>query len=112
MKEVWKKYFQKKKLQLKDTARNARMHKFCYLFLLPYAILFITFNVFPIINSIFRGILNLLKLNLSKIVSGNFILYFSISIFGILVVQYLNFLFPMFFFLILHKYIINDIIIL
>lgn len=58
MSDMWKKYFQKKKLQLSDMGRSAKMHKFCYLFLLPYAVLFITFNVFPIINSIYYSFTN------------------------------------------------------
>ncbi|MCQ2587440.1 MAG: sugar ABC transporter permease [Treponema sp.] len=58
MSNMWNKYFGKKKLQLSDTIRNAKVHKFCYLFLLPYAVLFITFNVLPIINSIYYSFTN------------------------------------------------------
>ena len=55
---MWTKYFNKKKIALSDTARRARTMKFCYLFLLPYAVLFITFNVLPIVTSIYYSFTN------------------------------------------------------
>ena len=50
MSEMWTKYFNKKKIQIADTTRRAKNLKFCYLFLLPYAILFITFSILPMFN--------------------------------------------------------------
>lgn len=58
MSEMWTKYINKKKLQLSDTARRAKTMKVCYAFLLPYAVLFITFNVLPMINSIYYSFTN------------------------------------------------------
>lgn len=58
MSEMWSKYFGKKKLQLTDTIHRAKVMKVCYLFLLPYAVLFITFNVLPMINSIYYSFTN------------------------------------------------------
>lgn len=58
MSEMWNKYFDRKKLQLTDTIHKAKTMKFCYLFLLPYAILFITFYVCPVINSIYYSFTN------------------------------------------------------
>ena len=55
MSELMNKYIAKKKIEMSDTARKARNMKFCYFFLLPYAILFLTFNILPIINSIYYG---------------------------------------------------------
>lgn len=52
MNEKWTKYFNKRKLYLSDTMRQARNLKFCYFFLLPFGILFLTFNVLPVITSI------------------------------------------------------------
>lgn len=52
MSDLWKKYFNKKILYLSDTMRKARNLRFCYLFLLPFAVLFITFNVLPVVTSI------------------------------------------------------------
>jgi multiple sugar transport system permease protein len=52
MSDLWKKYFNKKILYLSDTMRRARNLRFCYLFLLPFAVLFITFNVLPVVTSI------------------------------------------------------------
>lgn len=52
------KYIDKKKLELSDIARNARRNKICYLFLLPYAILFITFYVLPMLTSIYYSFTN------------------------------------------------------
>lgn len=58
MSNTWNKYLDRKKLQLSDTVHNAKIHKFCYLFLLPYAVLFLTFNVLPILNSIYYSFTN------------------------------------------------------
>lgn len=58
MNEKWSKYFAQKKLMVSDTVRRARVMKFCYLFLLPYAVLFLTFNVLPMINSIYYSFTN------------------------------------------------------
>ena len=55
MSELMNKYIAKKKIEMSDTARKARNMKFCYFFLLPYAILFLTFNILPMINSIYYG---------------------------------------------------------
>ena len=55
MSELMNKYINKKKIELSDAARKARTMKYCYFFLLPYAVLFITFNILPIINSIYYG---------------------------------------------------------
>jgi len=58
MSDKWSKYFSKKKLALSDAAHRAKVMKVCYAFLLPYAVLFITFNVLPMINSIYYGFTN------------------------------------------------------
>ena len=58
MSEKLNKYVAKKKLALSDTARSIRIHKTCYLFLLPYAVLFITFYVLPMITSIYFSFTN------------------------------------------------------
>ncbi len=58
MSTLMNKYFAKKKLQFSDTIRSIKLHKVCYLFLLPYAILFITFSVLPVINSIYYSFTN------------------------------------------------------
>ena len=58
MSEMWTKYFNRKKLLISDTARRARTLKFCYLFLLPYAVLFITFKVLPVVTSIYYSFTN------------------------------------------------------
>ena len=55
MSELMNKYIAKKKIEMSDTARKARNLKFCYFILLPYAILFLTFNILPMINSIYYG---------------------------------------------------------
>lgn len=51
-------YIAKKKLLFKDTVHKAKVMKVCYLFLLPYAVLFITFSVLPVINSIYYSFTN------------------------------------------------------
>ena len=53
-----KKYIAHKKLQASDMVRNARRNKICYLFLLPYAVLFITFYVLPMLTSIYYSFTN------------------------------------------------------
>ena len=58
MSEMWTKYFNKKKIQIADTTRRAKNLKFCYLFLLPYAILFITFSILPMLTSIYYSFTN------------------------------------------------------
>ncbi len=58
MKEMWSKYFGRKKLALTDTMHRAKTMKICYAFLLPYAILFITFYVLPMLNSIYYSFTN------------------------------------------------------
>ena len=58
MSEKLDKYIAKKKLAFSDTVRNIKVNKVCYLFLLPYAILFITFYVLPMITSIYFSFTN------------------------------------------------------
>lgn len=53
MKEYFRKYLMLKKHNLKVGVKKAKRAKMCYLFLAPYAILFITFFVLPVITSIF-----------------------------------------------------------
>ncbi|MCR4735183.1 MAG: sugar ABC transporter permease [Treponema sp.] len=55
---MWSKYFGRKRLALTDTIHRAKTMKICYAFLLPYAILFITFYVLPMINSIYYSFTN------------------------------------------------------
>ncbi len=52
------KYIARKKLMASDMLHNARKHSFCYLFLLPYAVLFITFYVLPMLTSIYFSFTN------------------------------------------------------
>jgi len=47
-----KKYITLRKHNLKVAWKKAKISKMCYLFLLPYAIIFTTFLVLPVINSI------------------------------------------------------------
>ena len=58
MGEKLNKYIAHKKLQATDLARNARKNKICYIFLAPYAVLFITFYVLPMITSIYFSFTN------------------------------------------------------
>ncbi len=58
MNEKLQKYIAKKKLAVSDLARNVRVNKVCYLFLLPYAVLFITFYVLPMFTSIYFSFTN------------------------------------------------------
>ncbi|MBR5032922.1 MAG: sugar ABC transporter permease [Treponema sp.] len=41
-----------------DLVHSAKKHKFCYLFMLPYAVLFITFYVLPMLTSIYFSFTN------------------------------------------------------
>ncbi|MBO7583497.1 MAG: sugar ABC transporter permease [Treponema sp.] len=41
-----------------DLVQSAKKHKFCYLFMLPYAVLFITFYVLPMLTSIYFSFTN------------------------------------------------------
>lgn len=52
------KYFSIRKQRIDDTVHKAKVMKFCYFFLLPYALLFITFYVLPVINSIYYSFTN------------------------------------------------------
>ena len=58
MSEKFNKYIARKKLIATDMVKSARKHSFCYLFLLPYAVLFITFYVLPMITSIYFSFTN------------------------------------------------------
>ena len=58
MGEKLNKYIARKKLMATDLVRSARKHSFCYLFLLPYAVLFITFYVLPMLTSIYFSFTN------------------------------------------------------
>ena len=58
MSENFNKYIARKKLIATDMVKSARKHSFCYLFLLPYAVLFITFYVLPMITSIYFSFTN------------------------------------------------------
>lgn len=49
------KYANLKKKQIAVTWRKAKNMKFCYLFLLPFAVLFLTFNILPLVNSVYYG---------------------------------------------------------
>lgn len=62
MSEKWNKYIDRKKLAFHDGVRKAKQMKFCYAFLAPFAILFITFTILPIINSIYYSFTNLIFL--------------------------------------------------
>ncbi len=58
MNEKFSKYLTKKRLAASDLVRNARKNKVCYAFLLPYAVLFITFYVLPMVTSIYFSFTN------------------------------------------------------
>ena len=58
MNEKLEKYIARKRLGLSDMARNVRVNKVCYAFLLPYAVLFITFYVLPMVTSIYFSFTN------------------------------------------------------
>ncbi len=53
MREYIAKYFQLKRHNFKVAVQKAKRNKGCYLFLAPYAILFITFFILPVCTSIF-----------------------------------------------------------
>ncbi|MCR5426842.1 MAG: sugar ABC transporter permease [Lachnospiraceae bacterium] len=53
MAEFFQKYVKLRKHELKVAWKKAKMSKNCYLFLLPYAILFTMFFVFPVVASIY-----------------------------------------------------------
>ena len=50
-----KSYFSMRKHNMKANLKKARMMKNCYLFLLPYAVLFTLFYIVPLVTSIFYG---------------------------------------------------------
>ena len=58
MGEKFNKYLARKKLMATDMLKSAKKHSFCYLFLLPYAVLFITFYVLPMLTSIYFSFTN------------------------------------------------------
>ena len=58
MDDKLKRYIARKKLMATDMVQNARRHRFCYMFLLPYAVLFITFYVLPMLTSIYYSFTN------------------------------------------------------
>ena len=58
MDSTFNKYIARKRMMTTDLMRNARKHSFCYLFLLPYAVLFITFYVLPMLTSIYFSFTN------------------------------------------------------
>ena len=58
MSDKLNKYIARKRLMTTDMVRNAKRHAFCYAFLLPYAILFITFYVLPMLTSIYFSFTN------------------------------------------------------
>ena len=58
MSEKLDKYLAKKKLAISDLGRNIRVNRVCYFFLLPYAVLFITFYVLPMLTSIYFSFTN------------------------------------------------------
>ncbi len=53
MKEYIQKYFVLRKHNTKVAIKSAQKYKSCYLFLLPYAILFTMFYILPVVTSIF-----------------------------------------------------------
>ena len=50
-----KSYFSMRKQNAKTNLKKAKMMKNCYLFLLPYAVLFTLFYIVPLVTSIFYG---------------------------------------------------------
>ena len=58
MSDMLYKYKQKRSLQFRDALHNAKQMKVCYLFLLPFAVLFITFNILPVINAMYYSFTN------------------------------------------------------
>ena len=55
MKEYLQKYVALRKHNTKVAIKKAKQRKMCYLFLLPYAVLFFTFTILPVITSIYYG---------------------------------------------------------
>lgn len=53
MREYLRKYFKLRKHNMRVAWKKAMRSKMCYLFLLPYALLFITFYVAPLVISVF-----------------------------------------------------------
>ena len=53
MKDFFSKYFQLRKHNLKVAWKKAKRSKNCYLFLLPYAVLFAMFFIYPVVASIY-----------------------------------------------------------
>ncbi len=53
LKEYFCKYLQLRKHNFQVAVKKAKQRKMCYLFLLPYALVFITFVVLPVITSIY-----------------------------------------------------------
>jgi len=51
--QYFNKYFKLRKHEAKVAWKKAKISKMCYLFLLPYALLFTMFYILPVINSIF-----------------------------------------------------------
>ena len=58
MSDKLKRLAAKKRLAFHDGIRKAKQLKFCYAFLAPFAILFITFTILPIVNSIYYSFTN------------------------------------------------------
>ena len=53
MKEYFQKYVALRKHNFQVAVKKAKQRKMCYLFLAPYAILFFTFTILPVITSIY-----------------------------------------------------------
>ena len=53
MKEYFKKYLMLRKHNTQVAIKKAKQRKMCYLFLAPYALLFTTFVILPVITSIY-----------------------------------------------------------
>lgn len=53
MKEYWKKYLTLRRHNIQVAWKKAKKNKMCYLFLLPYALLFTLFYIAPVVASIF-----------------------------------------------------------
>lgn len=53
MKEYLRKYFTLRKHNFQVAVKKAKQRKMCYLFLLPYALVFTTFVILPVITSIY-----------------------------------------------------------
>ena len=58
MRSLTIKSFNKKRLELSDATRRAKTMSFCYIFILPYAVLFLTFNILPMITSMYYSFTN------------------------------------------------------